>query len=150
MTFVDVSPVSRVRAYFLMPSRVEDARGRGGRSNGRVCGGIDLVAGLCLCFFLCLERAHSLPSPLSLEGCSVFPLWPTYLELFGGIEQQAKQSSAIVLQHLDEPCLVQEATELDELPGSCASFLHPIAGVGAVLCEHEPISQHGQTVELSR
>lgn len=131
-----------------MPSRVEDARGRGGRSNGRVCGGIDLVAGLCLCFFLCLERAHSLPLPLSLEGCSVFPLWPTYLELFGGIEQQAKQSSAIVLQQLDQSGFLHEAAQLDELACSCASFLCPVAGAGAVLCQHQPISQHGQTMEL--
>ncbi len=150
MTFVDVSPVSRVRACFLVPGRVEDARGRGGRSDGRACGVIDLVAGLCLCFLLSLEGAHSLSPPLSLEGCSVFPLWPAYLELFGGIEQQAEQGSTIVLQQLDKAGLVHKATKLDELAGSCATFLHPVAGVGSVLSEHEPIPQNRQALELSR
>ena len=100
--------------------------------------------------FLIFERTHPFPPPACLEEGGILSLWPTCLELFCRFQQQAEQCSAIVIQQLDEPCLVDEPPELDELPGAGASLLHPVACVGPVLCEHEPIPQNRQALELRR
>ncbi len=101
-------------------------------------------------FFLRLERAHSLSPPPRLERSGILSLRSLCLELFGQFHHGSEQGRAIVVEQLDQPGLVHEAAELDELPSAGASFLRPVAGIGAVLCEHEPISQHGQALELSR
>ena len=101
-------------------------------------------------FFLRLKCAYSLAPPSHLEGCGILPLRPGFPELFCHLDHGAEQSCAIVIEQLDQPCFLHEAAQLDELSRACASFLRPVAGVGAVLCQHKPISQHGQTVELSR
>ena len=102
------------------------------------------------CLFLSLEGAHASALPPCLEGCGTFSLRPACLELFGGFEENAEQGSAIVFQRLDEAGLVHQSAELDELSCSCAPFLNPVAGIGAVLSEHEPIPQNRQALELCR
>jgi hypothetical protein len=97
-----------------------------------------------------LKRMHSLAPPPCLEGCGILSLRPLCLELFGQLDHGAEQGRTIVLQQLDQPGFLHESAQLDELACSCATFLDPVACVGAVLCEHEPISQHGQALELSR
>jgi len=68
--------------------------------------------------------------------------------LFDQLDHGSEQGCAIVVQQLDQSGFLHEATQLDELARARASFLRPVAGVGAALCEHQPISQHGQPVEL--
>lgn len=65
-------------------------------------------------------------------------------------QERAEQCGAVVIHKLDQPGLLHEATQLDELSGACASFLHPIAGIVASAGEGEPILLHGQAPELRR
>ena len=64
------------------------------------------------------------------------------------VQQRPEQGGAVVVQQLDQPGLLDEAAQFDELPCACASFLHPVAGVVTGLGEGEPILLHGQAPEL--
>ncbi len=75
---------------------------------------------------------------------------PLLLELIGEFEKCAEQGCTIVVQNLDQPCLMQESPKLNELSRAGAPLLHPVACVSAVLSEHESIPEYGQALELSR
>ena len=101
-----------------------------------------------------VEGAQSAPPPACHEVgrlCFLaFILFRLPLQLAGEFEESAEQGGAVVSNQLDEPGLLHEAAELDELPGACAPVLDPLAGVVAGTGAIEPIAQHGQALELCR
>ena len=63
-------------------------------------------------------------------------------------EECTEQGSAIVLHQIDQPGLLHQAAEFDELTGTCAPVLNPLAGIVPAACEGEAVVPHGQTMKL--
>lgn len=68
--------------------------------------------------------------------------------MIGNPEQRSQQCGAIVVYQLDEPCLLNEAAQLDQMPGAGASILHPLPFVVAGPSALEPVVLHGQMPKL--
>jgi hypothetical protein len=95
-----------------------------------------------------IERAQSVASPACHEiglTCSlVFILLP--LEPCCEFEECAEEGCAIIVQQLDQPGLLDEAAEFDEVAGAGAPVLDPLAGVVAGAGGVEAVTQHGQAL----
>ena len=75
-------------------------------------------------------------------------LLPITAQASSKLEKRAEQCSAIIVHQLDQSGLLHQSAELDELAGSCASVLHPLALVVPVACELETVLLHGQAPDL--
>ena len=97
-----------------------------------------------------IEGAEATASPACLEGDGCFFLAFILLLLQPARESEegTEQSGAVIVEQFDQPSLLHEAAQLDELAGACAAFLHPVAGVMAGAVEGEPIPLHGQAPQL--
>jgi hypothetical protein len=61
-------------------------------------------------------------------------------------EEGTEQGSAIIVHQLDQPGLLHQASELNQMPGACATVLHPLALVVACSIAVQSVTQHGQTI----
>jgi hypothetical protein len=61
-------------------------------------------------------------------------------------EEGAEQCSAIVVHQLDQPGLLHQASELNQMPGACAPILNPLPLVIACSIPVQSVTQHGQTI----
>ncbi len=85
-----------------------------------------------------------------LLGGAVHYTLPPASELVGEFHHGAEQGGTVVAGEFDEAGLVDEAAEFDELAGSCAAFLDPIAGFVPGLSAFETCLHDGQAAKLRR
>ena len=81
---------------------------------------------------------------LGLTCSLVFILLP--LEPRREFEEGAEQGGAIVFHQLGQPSFLHQSAQLDQMPGTCAPILNPLALVVACSIPVQPITQHGQTI----
>ena len=101
-------------------------------------------------FLVGIEGVQSAPSPacklIGLAYLLVFILLQPVCEF----EEGPQQGRPVIVHQLDQPGLLHQAAEFDQMPGARAPVLHPFAGIIACACGIEAVTQHGQTAELCR
>jgi len=99
-------------------------------------------------FLVGIKSAQSSSSPtyelIGLTYSLVFILLP--LESCGKFKEGAQKGSAIIIDQLNQPGFLHQASELNEMPGARATVLNPLALVVACLIAVQSVTQHGQTI----
>jgi hypothetical protein len=60
-------------------------------------------------------------------------------------EEGPEQGSTIIVHQLDQPGLLHQATQLNQMPGARAPVLNSLALVFACAIPVQSVTQHGQT-----
>jgi hypothetical protein len=67
------------------------------------------------------------------------------LESSRKFEEGPEQGSPIIVDQLNQSCLLHQATQLNQMPRARASVLNPLALVVACSIPVQSVTQHGQT-----
>ena len=99
-------------------------------------------------FLVGIKSAQSSSPPacdlIRLAYTLVFILLP--LKPCCDFEEGAEKGRAIIVHQLDQSCLLHQASELNQMPGACATVLNPLALVVACSIAVQSVTQHGQTI----
>jgi hypothetical protein len=68
------------------------------------------------------------------------------MEPCGKFKEGAQKGSAIIIDQLDQTGFLNQASQLDQVPGACTPILNPLALIIACAIPVQSITQHGQTV----
>ena len=93
-----------------------------------------------------LESAQSPPSPACKLIGLAYLLVSILLQPVRQFEEGAQQRRAIIVHQLDQPGLLDQAAELNQVSCARTPVLHPLAGVIASTIPIETVTQHGQAL----
>ena len=61
-------------------------------------------------------------------------------------KEGAQQGSPVIVHQLDQPGLLNQPAEFNQVAGACAPVLYPLAGVVTSTVAIETVTQHGQAL----
>ncbi len=97
-----------------------------------------------------IEGAQSPSAPSGTEvGDGSFFRLPVFLKPLCDVQKGAKQSGAIIVDEFDQPGLLNEATEFDEVARALTAISHPLPGIIPRTSGLRSVPLHGQAPELS-
>lgn len=103
---------------------------------------------MCSGIIVGIKRPQPAPSPTRHEIGRTGTILAAQPQLIGNPEQRPEDGGAIVVDQFDQPGLLNEAAQLDQMPGAGASIMHPLPLVVAGPSALETIVLHGQMPEL--
>jgi hypothetical protein len=91
-------------------------------------------------FAVSIEGAEAAAAPTCSEVTGIVTVIVRSAEPVGQFHEGAEQGGAVVVHQLDQPGLLHQAAEFDEMAGTFTARLGPIAHVGAGLACVEPMA----------
>ena len=108
------------------------------------------VSALLFPTLICVEGPQTAASPASGEVTGIVGRVVQTTEPVSQLHEGAEQGGAIVAHQIDQPGLLHESAKLDQMAGSRAPVLHPLAGIVTGARGIEAVTLHGQVPEPSR